>query len=114
MVKLDLATDAAAIPGMFGRLKLTERGSSESRDRTVLTLPTSALVRQFGVTGVYIVAAGKAQFHPVAIGTEQGETVAVFSGVEARDRVILSPLPDLTDGTAVASQSYRPTHHSDR
>jgi len=113
-VKLDLATDPAAIPGMFGRLKLTERGSSESRDRTVLTLPTSALVRQFGVTGVYIVAAGKAQFHPVAIGTEQGETVAVFSGVEARDRVILSPPPDLTDGTAVASQSYRPTHHSDR
>ena len=104
-VKLALTGNEAAVPGMFGRLQLTERPNPQEGDRAVLTIPTNALVQQFGVTGVFIVADGKAQFRPVAVGSQSGDTVAVFSGIEARDRVILSPPSTLAEGQSVTVAS---------
>jgi|GEM_PF-3347465 len=86
------------LPGMFGRLQLRRLTGGH---RLGLMIPELALVKQFGVTGVFIVVDRLAQFQPITTGQVQGEVVEVFSGLEVGDLVIVNPTPSLENGTAV-------------
>ncbi|MEB3338777.1 MAG: efflux RND transporter periplasmic adaptor subunit [Leptolyngbyaceae bacterium] len=99
-VKVTLNRASEMIPGMFGRLKLTSPGASPtSGNRQVLTIPASAIVQQFGITGVYKVVDAQSAFQPITTGTPHGTDIEVFSGLVAGDRLVLTPDPNLKDGT---------------
>jgi HlyD family secretion protein len=58
-------------------------------------------VQQFGITGVYKVVAGQANFQPITTGRINGEAIEVFSGLTDGEQLVLQPSPDLKNGTAV-------------
>lgn len=101
-VKVTLNRTATVIPGMFGRLKLVNPTATRSPgDRTLLVIPQSAIVQQFGITGVYKVMDGHATFQPITTGRSNGSDIEVFSGVSEGDRLVINASPDLKDNTPV-------------
>jgi RND family efflux transporter MFP subunit len=107
MVKVTLNGTAGLISGMFGRLKLTNptvatnSTVAKAGDRRALMISQTALVKQFGVTGVFKVVAGQTNFQPITTGRVTGDAIEVFSGLADGDRIILQPPTDLKNGTAV-------------
>jgi multidrug efflux pump subunit AcrA (membrane-fusion protein) len=100
-VKVALLPTAHLISGMFGRLSLA------TTDRTTLTIPPNALVQRLGVSGVFKVIDGKAQFQTVAVQPINDHQVEVFNGVNEGDRLIVNPNPGLQDNTEV-NESTQP------
>jgi hypothetical protein len=80
---------------MFGRLQL------ESRDRTALIIPKNTLVERLGISGVFKVIDGKAQFQTVTVHPINDDMVEVFAGVNEGDRLILNPDTGLHENTQV-------------
>ena len=97
MVKIDLNRDNKIIPGMFGRLAIS------TQEKGGLMIPESAIVERFGITGVYRVVDNQAQFTTVTLGSQKGEQVQIYSGLEAGDTIILNPSSEVKDGSAIAS-----------
>ncbi len=101
-VKATLNRTATVIPGMFGRLKLVNQTAiREPGDRTLLVIPKSAIVQQFGITGVYTVDNNQATFQPITTGRINGSNIEVFSGVSEGDRLVINPSPNLKDNNPV-------------
>ncbi len=97
LVKLDLPAGLTVRSGQFGRA--TFAGPS----RRALTVPVSALVRRGQLTFVFVLGSDlRAHLQPVSIGVAAGDRVEVLAGVRQSDRVITSPEPSLSDGTAIA------------
>jgi len=96
LVKIDLPAGLTVRSGQFGRA--TFAGPS----RPALTIPASALVRRGQLTFVFVLGTeGQAHLRPVSIGAVAGDRVEVLAGVRQGERVVTSPHPSLTDGTAV-------------
>jgi len=96
MVKIVLDEDKQVIPGMFGRISLS------TREEGTLTIPESAVIERFGITGVYRVVNDQAQFTTVTLGSQQGDQIQIHSGLEAGDSIILNPSSEVKDGAIVA------------
>jgi hypothetical protein len=86
---------------MFGRLQL------ETSDRTTLAIPSNTLVQRLGVSGVFKVVNGKAQFQTVTVHPIRTDKVEVFAGVNEGDRLVLNPAPTLKENTEI-SESTQP------
>jgi multidrug efflux pump subunit AcrA (membrane-fusion protein) len=100
-VKVALAPTTNLISGMFGRLQL------ENTDRTALIIPQNTLVQRLGVSGVFKVVNGKAQFQTVTVHPINSNAVEVFAGVNEGDRLILNPNPSLPENTEVSESNYQ-------
>jgi multidrug efflux pump subunit AcrA (membrane-fusion protein) len=100
-VKVALNPTPNLISGMFGRLQL------ETSDRTTLAIPSNTLVQRLGVSGVFKVVNGKAQFQTVTVHPIRTDKVEVFAGVNEGDRLVLNPAPTLKENTEI-SESTQP------
>ena len=69
----------------------------------VLAVPTRAITRAGGSDGVFTIGArdNVARLSMITVGAEFGDRVEVLSGIEAGDRVALSPIDRLSDGARV-------------
>ena len=70
---------------------------------TVLAVPKRAITRAGGSDGVFTIGArdNVARLSMITVGEEFGDRVEVLSGIEAGDRVALSPIDRLSDGARV-------------
>ena len=72
------------------------------QDGTALLVPTNVLLfRPDGPRVAIVDAQGRVRLSTVKLGTDFGSTVAVKSGLQADDRVILNPADSLADGDVV-------------
>jgi len=72
------------------------------QDGTALLVPTNVLLfRPDGPRVATVDAQGRVRLSTVTLGTDFGSTVAVMSGLQADDRVILNPADSLADGDVV-------------
>jgi RND family efflux transporter MFP subunit len=72
------------------------------QDGTALLVPTNVLLfRPDGPRVATVDAQGRVRLNTVKLGTDFGSTVAVTSGLQADDRVILNPADSLADGDVV-------------
>jgi HlyD family secretion protein len=55
-----------------------------------LVIPTVAIVRQEGGTGVYLLGRGRPRFHPITTGVTVGDKTEVLEGLEPGQRVLMS------------------------
>jgi len=95
-VKADLPAGRAR-SGQSGKLRFaTGKG-------TVLAVPKRAITRAGGSDGVFTIGAldNVARLSMITVGAEFGDRVEVLSGIEDGDRVALSPIDRLSDGTRV-------------
>ncbi len=102
MVKVRfLEKDPRILPEMSARVAFLRRplGAEEMQPRTAV--PASAIVERSGEQVVFRVQEETAQAAPVVTGMTLGEMVEIVRGVEAGDRVVLAPPPELDDGDKV-------------
>jgi RND family efflux transporter MFP subunit len=72
------------------------------QDGTALLVPTNVLLfRPDGPRVATVDTQGRVRLSTVKLGTDFGSTVAVMSGLQADDRVILNPADSLADGDVV-------------
>ena len=87
-IRLDLAANSIAMPGMFARVWLpTQNGG-----RPQFFVPSSAVVQRGELRAVYVVnAEGQAQLRQVRLGREADGQIEILAGVGAGERVAIDP-----------------------
>jgi len=96
VVKVGLPPDAALHSGMFARVAIP------LADERLMLIPTSAVVVQGQLTGVFLVDSDqRARFRLIRTGREFGEQVEVISGLREKSRYVISPPAALKDGDRV-------------
>jgi RND family efflux transporter MFP subunit len=94
-VKADLPGAVGLRAGLFARL-LVPGVAGEAK----ILAPAAATFERGGLTGVFVVADGKARLRWVAVGARQGDAIEVRAGLEPGERVALEPAL-LVDGVTI-------------
>lgn len=100
LVKIFLENpDLQAKPGMFANavFRLETRADA-------LVVPRESVIEREKITGVFLVAEGKARFQHVDIGIQENDEVEIASGVTDRVLVISQGQKDVQPGSLVAVQ----------
>ncbi|HEY9641449.1 MAG TPA: efflux RND transporter periplasmic adaptor subunit [Coleofasciculaceae cyanobacterium] len=106
LIKIPLRSSNQLISGMFGRIALP----SDGQQQTIL-IPANALIQRGQLQGVYVVDTSAT--HPTAIlrwvktGQIQNGKVEIVSGLTTGDRIIISPINQLSDGQSIAIPAER-------
>lgn len=85
---------------VFGTAEPTTDAEAEPLPEGVL-VPEEALVRIDGEEGLFALERDAARWRPVQVGARRGGRALVTLGLEAGERVVLSPPPTLSDGDRV-------------
>lgn len=90
-LRLNLPQTLSSIsPGMFARAQLAVTANGA---QVQLYVPASAVIRRSELMAVYVVdSSGRAQLRQVRLGRTQGNSIEVFAGLRAGERVALDPL----------------------
>jgi RND family efflux transporter MFP subunit len=97
-VRADLGSAAGLRSGLFARLVLPSAAAPAR-----LTIPSRAVMERGGLSGVFVVAEGKARLRWIAVGDLSGDQTEVRAGLEAGERVASDPA-GLSDGTPVTEE----------
>ena len=72
------------------------------QDAAALLVPTNVLLfRPAGPRVAIVDAAGRVRLAAVSLGTDFGSSVAILSGLNPDDRIVLNPADSLADGDVV-------------
>ena len=88
--------DAVLKPGTFARVHV-ESGKVDD----VLTLPYAALQYRYGVNRVFVVQGDRLVGRELQVGERLGDRIEIVSGVKEGERVAVSDVEALADGTLV-------------
>ena len=94
-LRADIAPAPGVRAGLFARILVSSPGG-EPR----VLVPSGAILRRGGLTGVYVIRDGRAWLRWIAPGDAFGDSVEVRAGLDAKERVALEP-SRLHDGAAV-------------
>jgi multidrug efflux pump subunit AcrA (membrane-fusion protein) len=99
-VQVSIPFHQAIHAGMFSRVTIGMGNKGR------LMIPTSALIHQGQLTGIFLVDSDQvARFRVLRIGQTFGAMVEVLSGFKAGDRYVAIPPPNLVDGHRVEALS---------
>jgi RND family efflux transporter MFP subunit len=97
-LRADIAPGPGVRAGLFARILVSSQGG-EAR----LLVPTTALLRRGGLTGVYVIRDGHAWLRWIASGDAIGDSTEIRAGLDAKERVAKDPSP-LHDGAPVTEE----------
>jgi RND family efflux transporter MFP subunit len=99
--------DERVLPEMSAKISfLPKTTAAESvSTKTVLTVPSAAVVHRNGASIVFVVRQGRISARPVQTGQTYGGVVEVQSGLELGESVVLTPPDNMQDGDAVKLKS---------
>jgi len=103
-LEVDVKFDEMPSPLVIGE---ETRVEIETGRQTALAVPLSAILEQNGQTGVLVLADGKIRFRAVTLGLQDTRRVAVLSGLEEGEMVVVNP------GIVGSGQRVRPEIGSD-
>ena len=87
-VRAELPSGNHLQPGQFVRVQLPLSSSAEW-----MRIPTRAVVHRSDVTAVYVIdASGAAHLRQIRLGSEEGDSVAVLSGLQGGELIALDPV----------------------
>jgi RND family efflux transporter MFP subunit len=95
-LRADIAPAPGVRAGLFARILVSSPGG-EPR----VLVPSGAILRRGGLTGVYVVRDGHAWLRWIAPGDAFGDSIEVRAGLDAKERVALEP-SRLHDGAPVS------------
>jgi multidrug efflux pump subunit AcrA (membrane-fusion protein) len=82
--------------GMFANVSFDWNSDKEN-----IMIPTKAVAGEAGDNFVFVEQSGKAIRKPVTIGSISGELSSVITGLEPGEKVIITSVADLEDGSPV-------------
>jgi RND family efflux transporter MFP subunit len=89
--------DAVLKPGTFARVHI-ESGKQDE----VLTLSYTALQYRYGVNRAFVIEGDKLNARELKVGDRMGDRIEILSGVKAGDKVAVTDVDKLADGTKVS------------
>lgn len=102
-VKIRLPYSPGLHSGIYAVAQFEDPGA------TVLSIPSSSLIRRGQLVGLYFVnESNHATFRLIKIGRELGDRVEVLSGVSLGDRVVVAPSDVVRDGSPVEISALQP------
>ncbi len=105
LVKIDLGkSEAKILSGMFVNVQFPIEKSATVKSSDKVLVPTSALVNQGQLTGIYIVNNNIAILRWIRTGKSFGNEVEVLSGLTADEKYIVSAEGKLYNGVKVSIQ----------
>jgi multidrug efflux pump subunit AcrA (membrane-fusion protein) len=94
-VRINLPARPGLRSGMSGKIRVP------GAEREAVTVPVEAVRVNGQLQTVFVVANGRARASMVTLGARREGRVEVLSGVDAKDRVVVSPPAGLLDGSPV-------------
>ena len=102
MVKVRfLERDVRIFPEMSAKVAFLQREARAEDNRARVVVNPAVVVTQNGRSGVYLVVGDLVRFTPVTPGVKLGDLLEV-AGVKSGDKVALTPLDRLKDGSKIA------------
>ncbi|MHC4455122.1 MAG: efflux RND transporter periplasmic adaptor subunit [Planctomycetota bacterium] len=102
MVKVAfLDKDPSILPEMSAKVAFLKREVSEKEQKPVKAIPVSSTVKHKGQYAVYVVAGNRVAKKDIETGRSLDSMIEILSGLDAGDRVILSPLDQIKVGEKV-------------
>ncbi len=95
-LRADIPPSTRVRAGLFARVLLPS-GGGEPR----LLVPSRAILRRGGLTGVFVIRDGHAWLRWIALGDAFGDSIEVRAGLEENERVALEP-SQLHDGASIS------------
>jgi RND family efflux transporter MFP subunit len=89
--------DAALKPGTFARVHI-----QTGQVVRIMTVPYAALQYRYGVNRVFVVEGDHLAVRELKVGERVGDRIEVLSGVKAGERVVVTDVEKLNDGTKVS------------
>jgi RND family efflux transporter MFP subunit len=87
-VRAELPAGTHLQPGQFVRVQLPLNSASEW-----MRIPARAVIHRSDVTAVYVIdASGAAHLRQIRLGSEDGDSVAVLSGLQSGELIALDPV----------------------
>ncbi|MBU2622471.1 MAG: efflux RND transporter periplasmic adaptor subunit [Proteobacteria bacterium] len=100
MIKVSFPVNKNIHSGMYARVQIP------SGEISVLSVPSSALIHQGQLTGIFVVdGEKKARFRLVRTGKSFDKSIEILSGLKPGDRYLLNPPPNTSDGMSVEASS---------
>ena len=100
LVKVDFKAQDNIHTGMYARVQIP------SEEVTMLLIPSSALVYQGQLTGIYVIDdARKAHYRIIRTGKSFDKSVEILSGLKPGDRYLPNPPLNMADGMSVEASS---------
>ncbi|MDK9697553.1 MAG: efflux RND transporter periplasmic adaptor subunit [Siculibacillus sp.] len=97
-VKLALPAGAPAAPGMYALAWIAQAGGNSPSDFAP-AIPTTAVVNRGSQPLAFVVdGQGRAEMRILRLGDVTGDRVAVLSGLQAGERIVANPSPNLKAG----------------
>jgi RND family efflux transporter MFP subunit len=93
--------DPRILPEMSAKVAFLEREPTAAERSPLLAVNPAAVVTRRGGKAVFVIKGDKADLTPVTLGKKLGDWVEVTGGLKAGDKVAISPLNKLNDGTKV-------------
>ena len=99
--------DSRVLPEMSAKINFlpSNQSAEEVSTKTVLTVPSAAIVTRNGSKIVFVAKQGKVIARTIETGQTYGGVVEVRSGVEMGDAVVLTPPEGMADGDAIKLKS---------
>jgi membrane fusion protein (multidrug efflux system) len=91
-------SDGILKPGYFAHVTM-----NLGHDRA-LFIPNSAILRYAGVARVFVFKDGAVRSREVSTGTMEGDQIEIISGLKQGERVVVSDVDRLADGTSVIAK----------
>jgi HlyD family secretion protein len=88
-------------PDMGAKVTFYEKGSDVPKERGVVMVPQSAVVRQGERKVVFLARDSKAVLQPVSVGKEETRYVEILDGLQGGESVIISGQNALKDGDKI-------------
>jgi HlyD family secretion protein len=74
-----------------------------AEQHNTLKLPATAVFRRDGSWAAFVLDEGKARLRPVQVGESNGEEIEIASGIEERERVVIHPSDQVSDGVRLVA-----------
>lgn len=95
-------TDKRVLPEMSAKVAFLERPETEAEKRPKTAVSPAAVATRNGRSVLFIVRGERVVATPVTIGAKIGDMVEILAGAKGGERVAVSPLDKLDDGTRIA------------
>jgi RND family efflux transporter MFP subunit len=93
--------DSRILPEMSAKVAFLSREVREGEQKARTALPARAVVTRNGKQSVFLVQGDRVKETPIRTGETFGDMIEVLGGVKTGDRIAVSPLDKLRDGSRV-------------
>jgi len=93
--------DSRILPEMSAKVAFLSRDIRDTEQEPRTALLESAILTHNSKKSVFLIHGNRVKETPITVGDQFGDMVEILSGVKAGDKVVLSPLEKIKNGSRI-------------